>query len=87
MCFATSPYGKGRTAWGYDPRVTAIGDKYYITWCNDFHGPTIGLAWTTDFKKFHQMDNVFIPHNATASCLAFCQVDELIAYIKTHSAV
>ena len=23
----------------------------------------------------------------TSTCLAFCQVDELIAYIKTHSAV
>jgi beta-1,4-mannooligosaccharide/beta-1,4-mannosyl-N-acetylglucosamine phosphorylase len=61
--FATSPYGKNPIAWGYDPRVTKIGNKYYITWCNDFHGPTIGLGWTADFKKFHQMENAFIPHN------------------------
>jgi len=61
--FTTSPYGNGRVAGGYDPRVTKIGNKYYITWCNGFHGPTIGLAWTSDFKKFHQLENVFIPHN------------------------
>lgn len=63
ITFATSPYGNGRTAEGYDPRITRVGNQYYITWCNDFHGPTIGLASTTDFKKFHQMENVFIPHN------------------------
>ena len=61
--FATSPYGNGRVASGYDPRVTRLGDKHYITWCNGFHGPTIGMAWTADFRKFHQMENAFIPHN------------------------
>ena len=27
----------------YDPRVTWIGDRYWITWCNGYHGPTIGM--------------------------------------------
>ena len=49
--------------YGYDPRVTFIEDKYYITWCNGYHGPTIGLAWTEDFKNFHQMENAFLPYN------------------------
>jgi beta-1,4-mannooligosaccharide/beta-1,4-mannosyl-N-acetylglucosamine phosphorylase len=26
----------------YDPRVTWIEDRYWITWCNGYHGPTIG---------------------------------------------
>ena len=63
ICFVTSPYGNGRTAEGYDPRITQIDDQYFITWCNDLHGPTIGLARTKDFKKFDQLENVFIPHN------------------------
>lgn len=47
----------------YDPRITRLGDKYYITWCNGYHGPTIGVAWTTDFKRFFQMENAFLPFN------------------------
>ena len=34
--------------YGYDPRVTFLDGKYYVTWCNGYHGPTIGVAWTTD---------------------------------------
>jgi len=47
----------------YDPRVTKIEDKYYITWCNGYHGPTIGVAYTSDFKEFHQLENAFLPFN------------------------
>lgn len=47
----------------YDPRVCFIEDRYYITWCNGYHGPTIGLAYTFDFKTFYQLDNVFLPYN------------------------
>ncbi len=47
----------------YDPRVILIDDKYYITWCNGYHGPTIGLGWTKDFKTFVQMENAFLPFN------------------------
>ena len=49
--------------YGYDPRVTFIEDHYYVTWCNGYHGPTIGVAWTTDFKTFHQLENAFLPYN------------------------
>ncbi len=47
----------------YDPRVCFIEDRYYITWCNGYHGPTIGVAYTFDFKKFHQLENAFLPFN------------------------
>jgi len=61
--FDCSPYGANRVAVGYDPRVTTIDSRHYITWCNDLHGPTVGLAYTDDFKTFNQLDNVFIPYN------------------------
>jgi beta-1,4-mannooligosaccharide/beta-1,4-mannosyl-N-acetylglucosamine phosphorylase len=47
----------------YDPRVVWIEDRYYITWCNGYHGPTIGIGYTYDFKTFHQLDNAFLPFN------------------------
>lgn len=47
----------------YDPRVCFIEDRYYITWCNGYHGPTIGVAYTYDFKTFHQVENAFLPYN------------------------
>jgi len=53
-------------AWlrGYDPRVVEIDGRFYVSWCNVYEGaPTIGLAWTDDFKSFHQMENAFLPYN------------------------
>jgi beta-1,4-mannooligosaccharide/beta-1,4-mannosyl-N-acetylglucosamine phosphorylase len=47
----------------YDPRLCKIGDTYYVIWCNTYHGPTIGLAWTKDFRTFHQLENAFLPYN------------------------
>ena len=47
----------------YDPRICFIEDRYYITWCNGYHGPTIGVAYTFDFKTFHQLENAFLPYN------------------------
>ena len=48
---------------GYDPRVCWIEDRYYVTWCNDYHGPTIGAAYSFDFKTFYQLENAFLPFN------------------------
>ena len=47
----------------YDPRVVALDDRYYVTWCNNYHGYTIGMGWTQDFKTFHQLENSFLPYN------------------------
>jgi beta-1,4-mannooligosaccharide/beta-1,4-mannosyl-N-acetylglucosamine phosphorylase len=52
-----------RTNYAYDPRLVEIDDKYYILWCTDFGGPTIGLGVTEDFKTFVRMENSFIPFN------------------------
>ncbi|MCX7795501.1 MAG: glycoside hydrolase family 130 protein [bacterium] len=47
----------------YDPRVTWLEDRYYITWCNGYYGPTIGVGYTYDFEKFYQIENAFLPYN------------------------
>jgi beta-1,4-mannooligosaccharide/beta-1,4-mannosyl-N-acetylglucosamine phosphorylase len=49
--------------YGYDPRVVWIEDRYYVTWCNGYHGPTIGVAWTKDFETFHQLENAYLIFN------------------------
>jgi beta-1,4-mannooligosaccharide/beta-1,4-mannosyl-N-acetylglucosamine phosphorylase len=47
----------------YDPRVVRIDDRFYVTWCAGYHGPTIGVGSTDDFASFRQMDHAFLPHN------------------------
>jgi beta-1,4-mannooligosaccharide/beta-1,4-mannosyl-N-acetylglucosamine phosphorylase len=47
----------------YDPRVIWMEDRYYVTWCNGFHGPTIGVGYTHDFKSFHMIENALLPYN------------------------
>lgn len=54
-----------RWEYGYDPRVVYYDEdeRYYVTWCNGYHGPTIGVAWTRDFKSFRKLENSFLPFN------------------------
>ncbi len=49
--------------YSYDPRVIWIEDRYYVTWCNGYHGPTIGVGYTYDFEDFIQSENAFLPYN------------------------
>lgn len=49
--------------YGYDPRVCWIEDRYWVTWCNGFHGPTIGIGWTRDFQTFTMAENALLPFN------------------------
>ena len=53
----------GYSMYRYDPRVVWIEDRYYVAWCNGFHGPTIGLGYTYDFKEFHFLENALLPYN------------------------
>ena len=50
-------------SYAYDPRVVKIGSWYYITWCDDFPGASIGLGRTKDFKTFIRMENPLMPFN------------------------
>jgi beta-1,4-mannooligosaccharide/beta-1,4-mannosyl-N-acetylglucosamine phosphorylase len=52
-----------RFQYRYDPRVTWLEDRYYVTWCNGYFGPTIGMGYTHDFKTFQQLENAFLPFN------------------------
>ncbi|MDI9499027.1 MAG: glycoside hydrolase family 130 protein [Bacillota bacterium] len=47
----------------YDPRVVWIEDRYWVSWCNGYHGPTIGMGYTNDFKTFYQIENAYLPYN------------------------
>lgn len=51
------------TSYAYDPRVVQIDDTYYIVWCDDMNGPSIGLGKTTDFKTFIRLSNPLMPFN------------------------
>jgi beta-1,4-mannooligosaccharide/beta-1,4-mannosyl-N-acetylglucosamine phosphorylase len=53
----------GAFVYAYDPRVCWLDDRYYVTWCNGYHGPTIGVGYTHDFETFYQMENAFLPYN------------------------
>lgn len=63
ISFATRVDAEAEFLWGYDPRVVWVEDRWYVLWCNEFHGPTIGVAWTQDFETFHQLENAFLPYN------------------------
>ena len=53
----------GEPTFAYDPRLCKIDDRYYVTWCHTYFGSTVGQAWTKDFKKFHLLENPFLPYN------------------------
>lgn len=50
-------------SFGYDPRLVQIDDTYYIIWCDDMNGASIGLGRTKDFKTFIRMPNPLMPFN------------------------
>jgi beta-1,4-mannooligosaccharide/beta-1,4-mannosyl-N-acetylglucosamine phosphorylase len=47
----------------YDPRLVWLEDRYYITWCNGYHGPTIAIGQTSDFESFTFLENALLPFN------------------------
>ena len=53
----------GRFQYRYDPRVVWIEDRYYVIWCNGYHGPTIAIGYTTDFIDFTFLENALLPYN------------------------
>lgn len=61
--FAPDNLDLPRHDYAYDPRITPIGNRYYLAWCAGYHGPTIGLCWTEDFETFHRHDNALLPCN------------------------
>lgn len=57
-------YGKDyQPLYAYDPRLVKIEDTYFIIWCGDFYGASLGMATTKDFKTFVRLENPFLPFN------------------------
>ena len=50
-------------SYGYDPRLLEIEGTYYILWCDDFPGASIGLGRTQDFRTWIKMENPLMPFN------------------------
>lgn len=50
-------------SYAYDPRLLKIDDTYYITWCDDMNGASIGLGKTKDFNTWVRMPNPLMPYN------------------------
>ena len=49
--------------YAYDPRLVEIEGTFYITWCDDFPGASIGMGRTNDFQIFIKMENPTMPFN------------------------
>lgn len=49
--------------YAYDPRLVKVEDTYFIIWCGDFYGASLGMAKTMDFKTFVRLENPFLPFN------------------------
>jgi beta-1,4-mannooligosaccharide/beta-1,4-mannosyl-N-acetylglucosamine phosphorylase len=52
-----------KNGYAYDPRLCRIDDTYYITWCDDFPGASIGLGSTKDFRTFVKHEHPLMPFN------------------------
>ncbi len=50
-------------SYAYDPRFSKVDDWYYVTWCDDLHGASIGLGRTKDFKTWVRFPNPLMPFN------------------------
>ena len=60
---AGNPFTPG---YAYDPRLVKVENAYYILWCTEFYGASIGVAVTTNFQTFTRLENPFIPYNRNA---------------------
>jgi len=50
-------------SYAYDPRLVQIEGTYYVVWCDDMHGASIGLGRTRDFESWTRMPNPLLPFN------------------------
>lgn len=50
-------------SYAYDPRFWKMGDTFYVTWCDDMKGASIGLGYTKDLKTWVRLPNPLMPFN------------------------
>lgn len=68
----------------YDPRVVWLDDRYYVTWCNCYHGYTIGVGYTFDFEDFYFLENALLPYNRNG-VLFPCKINGKYAMLSRPS--
>ena len=44
-------------SYAYDPRFLKIDDTFYVTWCDDLRGASIGMGYTKDLKTWVKLPN------------------------------
>ena len=54
--------------YAYDPRLVKVEDTYYIIWCQDFYGASIGMAKTTDTRPLRESRTRSFPLTETRCC-------------------
>jgi beta-1,4-mannooligosaccharide/beta-1,4-mannosyl-N-acetylglucosamine phosphorylase len=50
-------------SYAYDPRFVNIDDTFYVVWCDDLHGASIGMGYTSDLKTWVRLPNPLMPFN------------------------
>jgi beta-1,4-mannooligosaccharide/beta-1,4-mannosyl-N-acetylglucosamine phosphorylase len=50
-------------SYAYDPRFVKIDDTYFVVWCDDMKGASIGMGMTKDFKTWTRLPNPLMPFN------------------------
>ncbi len=50
-------------SYGYDPRFVKIDNTWYVNWCDDMGGASIGMGMTKDLKTWIRMPNPLMPFN------------------------
>ena len=63
IAFAPASPDQPDSEYKYDPRVVHIDSAYYVFWCDGYHGAGIGAGYTTDFRTFKRLENIFPPYN------------------------
>jgi len=49
--------------YAYDPRVVLLEGRYYVVWCCDFAGASLGMGVTDDFVHYTRLENPSYPYN------------------------
>jgi beta-1,4-mannooligosaccharide/beta-1,4-mannosyl-N-acetylglucosamine phosphorylase len=70
-----------------DPRITRIGNDFYVAYTAfSDQGPAVGLAKTTNFKKFKRLGIILPPDDKDAVLLPEKVKDEYVLYHRPSSS-
>jgi predicted GH43/DUF377 family glycosyl hydrolase len=70
-----------------DPRITALDDRYYLTYVSvSRHGAATALASTTDFRRFERHGIIFCPENKDVVLFPEKVAGEFVALHRPNAA-